>query len=133
MTSCPSRQFSKVLFWVRIEDAIFLTCFHLEVLSFSFRQTLQNCVRSNDVVSSRSNSPDSTSATRSINDIAEVLDVLAFLGKEVARRCEELGGDRRSITITRRPLHCRSRFFFYLYILSSLLTVSGLLLLSLFP
>lgn len=111
-----------------------LTCRHFVVLWLSFRQSLQNVIESIDVVSSKSNALDSTAATRLLNDIIVVaLKALEFVRDGIARRRRELGQDGRLTVITCRPRDDRFVFVLYVFQRSSLLTVSGLSVLGLFP
>lgn len=59
------------------------------------------------------------------------LDVLLFVEDNVVRRRKELGGEGRTIFVTRRPNDGRFLFFLYVVSVSSLFTVSGMSLLGL--
>lgn len=56
-----------------MKNVMFVTCCNLEMFWLSTRQTLQNGAESVDIVSSESNSPDSTAVTRSLSDLAAAL------------------------------------------------------------
>lgn len=88
-----------------------ITGWHQEFLWLSFRQPVHNGEESINVLPSKLNSPDYTEATRKLIDIAVALDALEFFEHGAARRKEDLGGDRRSIIITRRPIDGRILFF----------------------
>lgn len=66
----------KFLFRVQVKYDMFLTSQKLEVLFLLFSQTLQNVVEAINVVSSRSDFPDLTAATRSPIVITVALDAL---------------------------------------------------------
>lgn len=94
-------------------DVMFLTRWHLNVFWFSFKQALQNGVKSVDVVSAKSNSPDSTAVTGAHIGISDAFDAPGFVMDGVARRCGELGGDGRSTFITRQLRDSWSLLFLF--------------------
>lgn len=112
---------------------MFLACWYLKVSRLSFGHALQNGIELINTRSSRYNSPDSTLATRSLIAIAVALGALAYTEDVVAWRWEDLVGDGRFSCIARGSHDCRVWFFICVARWSSLLTVSGLSPLDLFP
>lgn len=115
-----------------MKEVMFLLSWHLVVLWLSFRETVQSGVESLDVVSSQSTPQDLTSTKRSLIYTDVALDAFVLVGDVVARQHRELGGGGYLTFITLRPSDGLFRLFLYVFRRSSVLTVSGLLLLDFF-
>lgn len=69
---------------------------------FFFSHTLHDGVESIDILSSKSNLPDSNAVARSLSDISAALVTFAFGESDVTDSAEKLA-DERSTLITPRP------------------------------
>lgn len=103
-----------------MSDIIFLNCWHLDILWYSSKQTVQNGSESVVVVSTKWSSSDSTAVTRSLIYIAVALDVPAFFKDMVARLRGKLGGDGCLMLITSWRLDRRVLFVLHVVRRSSL-------------